>query len=331
MVMVEEFQNRLETALRTRAPQLELRRILGLARFPGGLSSESWRLDVETETGTAAWVLRMEPAVGIIEPYDLVKEHEVMSALYEVGLPVPRPLHIEASRDVLGARFMVMSFVEGEIYQANDPRLEDEGLLATVQEGYIEALAALHTAPPPPGWAPPPGGSFAAAEVQACRRRLEQVELLPLPGIRHAIATLERRAPTTEHVVILHGDYRLPNLKWADGAISGILDWERARLGDPLADIAFTQTIGAGACTITGEVAERYTSLTGIEIDESRLAYFRLLEVVRAMIIGASAPWAISRGSTDLRLLSVGAGIMGGEAMCPMLEAQLDATAGGAA
>lgn len=329
--MDQEFESQLEAALRTRAPALGVRRIVGLSRFPGGLSSESWRLEVETERGAAVWVLRKEPAVGIIEPYDIVKEHEVISALHDVGMAVPQPLHVERDRDVLGTRFMVMSFVEGEIYQAKDPRLDDERLLATVQHGYIEALASLHTAPLPAGWAPPRGGSFAADEVRACRRRLEEVELLPLPGLRHAVATLERRAPKAEHAVILHGDYRLPNLKWSDGVISGILDWERARVGDPLADVAFTQTIGAGACTVSGEMAERYTSLTGIEIDDSKLAYYRLLEVVRAMLIGASAPWAISRGSTDLRLLSVGAGITGGEAMCPMLEAQLDAMPGGAA
>ena len=78
---------------------------------------------------------------------------------------------------------------------------------------------------------------------------------------------------------LLHGDFRLPNLKWHEGKLSGILDWELATVGDPLADIAFTQTIGQGLCAVKDALADRYSERTGIEIDERRLAYYRLLEM----------------------------------------------------
>ena len=92
---------------------------------------------------------------------------------------------------------------------------------------------------------------------------------------------------------------------WKDGAISGVLDWELARVGDPLSDLAFTQTIGRGPAPSKASWRLRYSERTGIEIDDRRLLYYRLLEMVKGTIIGLAGAYDLAHGGTDLRLLSV--------------------------
>jgi aminoglycoside phosphotransferase (APT) family kinase protein len=41
--------------------------------------------------------------------------------------------------------------------------------------------------------------------------------------------------------VLLHGDYWPGNVLWHDGKIVAVIDWEDARLGDPLIDLAMSR------------------------------------------------------------------------------------------
>ena len=44
--------------------------------------------------------------------------------------------------------------------------------------------------------------------------------------------------PQRNSPVLLHGDFWPGNILWKDGQLVGIIDWEDAALGDPLADVA---------------------------------------------------------------------------------------------
>ena len=43
--------------------------------------------------------------------------------------------------------------------------------------------------------------------------------------------------PTQQKVSIVHGDYRLDNVRIENNKVAAILDWELCTLGDPLADL----------------------------------------------------------------------------------------------
>src|SRR6185437_8385684 len=47
--------------------------------------------------------------------------------------------------------------------------------------------------------------------------------------------------PQRNASVLLHGDYWPGNILWRDGRLVGIVDWEDAAIGDPLADIAISR------------------------------------------------------------------------------------------
>ncbi|UCE87468.1 MAG: phosphotransferase family protein [Deltaproteobacteria bacterium] len=315
----------LEKALQRGAPQLKLERVVSVERFTSGLSSQSYRVSAETADGPTTWVMRVEPAHGVIPPYDIAREYRLLSAVGAAGLPVPAVLHLEEDATVVGGRFILMSFVEGEIYQLRDPRLAaDADLLANIQTQFVELLARIHETPQNvfPHYAD--GAEAARAQVAVCRRRMQATDLLPAPIFRHALDVLDRLAPPAQRIGLLHGDFRLPNLKWREGTLAGILDWELATVGDPLADVAFTQTIGAGVCSIDGELARRYSERTGIEIDAKRISYYRLLEMVKGSIIGRAGAYDLVHGGDDLRLLSVAAIATSGQPMLVHLEAQLE-------
>src|SRR5262249_34968479 len=49
-------------------------------------------------------------------------------------------------------------------------------------------------------------------------------------------ASIPVSGPTT----VVHGDYRLGNVMFDGARVIGVLDWEMATLGDPLADVGYT-------------------------------------------------------------------------------------------
>lgn len=315
----------LEAALRRGAPHLKIERIESVERFTSGLSSQSYCVSAETADGPTRWVMRVEPQFGVIPPYDIAREYRLIEAAGRAGIPTPGVLHLEEDASVIGGRFMLMTYVEGEVYRNMDPRLAaDPKLLATIREHFVETLAQIHDMPQDvlPGHTD--GREAARAEVAVCRQRLAKTELLPSPIFRHALDVLDRCAPPAQRLALLHGDYRLPNLKWQNGAISGVLDWELARVGDPLSDIAFTQTVGRGPCSIEGALATQYGARMGIEMDEQKLCYFRLLELVKGSIIGMAGAYDLANGGDDLRLISVAMIAATGQAMMGALEAQLE-------
>ena len=268
--------------------------------------------------------MRIEPEFGVIPPYDIAREYRLIREMSEAGLSVPRMLHLEEDKSVVGGRFMLMSYIEGEIYQSMDSRLADAPeLLAKIQEQFVETLVRIHATPQTvlPGYAN--GREASRGEVAVCRKRLLTTEMVPAPVLRHALDVLDEHAPEAERIGLLHGDYRLPNLKWNGDEIAGILDWELARVGDPLSDLAFTQTIGHGHCSIENELAERYGKLAGIEIDPKKIQYYRFLEMVKGSIIGHAGAYDLANGGDDVRLMSVTTIAAAGQAMMGVLEAQL--------
>ncbi len=303
----EDLEQKLEARLTSRAPQLGVKRVVSMQRFPGGLSTQNFRVDAETTNGPVVWVVRREPENGVIPPYNLANEGRLMSAAGAAGLPVPEILYLEDDPEPLGDQFILMSYIEGEMFKSADTRLaEKPELVATMRRNFVEMLARLHAVEQDvlPNYAD--GPTAARAQVEICRRRLAETEVLPRPLLSHALDVLEKHAPECPKLVLLHGDYRLPNLKWGnDGAIHGILDWELAFYGDPMADLAFTQIVGGGYSAIDGEWAELYAERSGNEVDDGRLAYYRLLELTKGAIIGYGSVKDVAQGGSDLRMLSV--------------------------
>jgi aminoglycoside phosphotransferase (APT) family kinase protein len=58
-----------------------------------------------------------------------------------------------------------------------------------------------------------------------------------IPDLDKATDILFETIPNQQRVSIVHGDYRLDNVRIMNNEVSAILDWELCTLGDPLADL----------------------------------------------------------------------------------------------
>jgi aminoglycoside phosphotransferase (APT) family kinase protein len=118
-------------------------------------------------------------------------------------------------------------------------------------------------------------------------------------------AALARRwpPPPVNDGVILHGDYWPGNTLWLDGALVGIIDWEDAQTGDPLADLANArmELCMLFSLPTAEEFTREYAALMP-GLDLSALPYWELHAALRHA--GRMGEWALS--AVELARLQVG-------------------------
>ena len=94
--------------------------------------------------------------------------------------------------------------------------------------------------------------------------------------LEHALAELERLAPTREDLVVCHGDYCFPNvLLDDDGGITGYVDIAELAVADRWCDIA------VGAWSVAWNIGPGWEDLFyesyGVAPDPDRITFYRLL------------------------------------------------------
>ena len=216
-------------------------RFVSLTRLTGGNSNETHLL--ETDAGKR--VLRRPPAAAIApSAHSMAREHRILTALAATDAPAPAPLALCEDTAVLGAPFLVMSFVDGVSITDRLPsgyeRLAEPA--RAIGEALIDALAALHLAP----WRSlgledfgRPDG-FLERQVGRWRGQYERYRVRDLPWFDELAAWLDASRPAAFEPGILHGDFHLDNCLLArepPARVLAIVDWEMATIGDPLLDL----------------------------------------------------------------------------------------------
>lgn len=190
-------------------------------RLVGGVSADVFRVELRKGNGAKeVIVLRAMGKSGL----NSALEFSLISALHEIGVPVPKPIHLDASRVYIDKPFLLMKFVEGT---SKLPGNQIEQRLTAM----ALTLADVHKTP--------------TNSLPKLPLRLDPVpELLGfLPSgdewsaLRAHCASLEP-LPYQNSPCLLHGDFWVQNLIWDDDQIAAILDWEDAAFGDPISDLA---------------------------------------------------------------------------------------------
>jgi aminoglycoside phosphotransferase (APT) family kinase protein len=91
--------------------------------------------------------------------------------------------------------------------------------------------------------------------------------------------------------VLLHGDFWPGNILWRDGQLVGVIDWEDAALGDPLADVANSrlEILWAFGIEAMQSFTHHYQSMT--PVDFTNLPYWDLYAALRR--IDQIAGWGL--------------------------------------
>lgn len=211
-----------------------------IAVLAGGQSNPTYR--VRSDRGD--YVLRKKPPGKLLpSAHAIDREYTVMQALARSGVPVPRMLAWCADEAVTGTPFFLMEFLDGRVLA--DPALP--GLAAEERaEMYRDmnrVIASLHSldfqARGLSSFGKP--GNYVARQVarwvDQCARAT-----LPLPqAMRELMDWLPAHVPADARTCLVHGDFRIDNLVFhaSEPRIIGVLDWELATLGDPLADFSY--------------------------------------------------------------------------------------------
>ncbi|MXV89479.1 MAG: phosphotransferase family protein [Acidimicrobiia bacterium] len=285
-----------------------------VVRLDGGYS---WiTLLVRWDTDDAV-IVRVAPMGGTVEPYEPAAEARRLRAVAGV-VPAPEVLAVCDEPNPIGRPFGVHTPVTGEAQRRPaDP--------APYREALAAALGALHSRADPRAL-DEVATIGAAYEAELARQADVYRRCWRHPGIDVAMRWLAHHRPACRDAPALcHGDFRPANVLWtAPGVIGGIIDWERAWVGDPLCDVAFSMHLG-GWGAIEGEAITPYRAAGGVEIDVDRLRYALRFERVRSILSGMQGLAALAVGrADDPRLADIGAAAQAGAwELADWLEADL--------
>ena len=248
----------------------------GLERLSGGANMESWRFTA----GDAVCVLRRAPSLEMMvgRPLDHAAEAALIRAAHAAGVMAPEVLVELTPDDGIGSGY-VMRSISGSpdptVFLAEaDPQT---GIADIARE-----LAKTHQT----------DCNGLSVPVMDTAQALSDLRdrFLSYGGDRPILALALRwlegnipPPPVTPRLV--HGDFRLGNLMFEHGRLTGVLDWELAHLGDWHEDLAFgCMTVwrfsrpdrpGYGLTTVA-ELAAAYQAAGGEAFDPVRFRFWTI-------------------------------------------------------
>jgi aminoglycoside phosphotransferase (APT) family kinase protein len=278
-----------------------------------GFSSDTLLFDVAFETSNGPQALglvaRIRPMRMFLFPeYDLGAQFRILSALEDTEVPVPRACFEEPTGDVIGSAFYLMERVDGRTPSDNPP-YNAAGWVTEVEpsertamwRSYLETLVALRALDVDAlglGFLAKPelGATPLAQELSYYENYLEWIfSGREHPNVSRSLPWLRANMPGERRDPVLSwGDARIGNMLFQQGRCVGVLDWEMARLMDPMMDLAWGlfleryHTEGNNVARLPGfldrgETIALYEELSGEPVHD--LEYYELLAGMRFTVI----------------------------------------------
>jgi aminoglycoside phosphotransferase (APT) family kinase protein len=298
-------QEMLQTYLRRRFPKRPQMRVVDFKPLIGGLQKLTIVFDTEDEAGNSeSLVLRGErPDRFVTLDFGLIAdEYEVVKVAFAAGLPIAEPLWLETDAAELGRRFMVSRKVLGINYGHATGVID---IPEDIAKSFVVSLAHLNSVP-----------LEAHAEAISRSRLARWMEFecsaentlanvhywrnLPVerygasPAVGVLYTWLINNVPQEKvPMCLLHCDYGPHNVLIHDRKVSGILDWESARIGNPAEDLAYFLQSTAGQINRDKAIGW-YQAAGGPPISAERLRYFEVFNVLKSTVacLGARAFFA---------------------------------------
>jgi aminoglycoside phosphotransferase (APT) family kinase protein len=298
-----------EAYLQKKFPEWKGLKVTKFVTVEGGLSKKTILFETDDVlNGHQSLVIRAEQPVTMLffDGSDVTQEYYVIALMHKLGMPVPKPLWLEADASHLGVRFLVTTRAEGATYFTGLGSIaRNEALPPEVVKSYLQWFYKMHALKPDPNdplvqhghlneWMP----HKTIREVTRYNAAVYVPKLVSRAGIQitpqlhRVLRWLENNAPDSDDPpVLVHVDYAFNNLLFKDNRVTAILDWETSRMGDPADDIIWTQ-YNLGVYSMP-EFLKVYEKATGRHISEYRIAYARVQKCVLNLIAGLTSLEAI--------------------------------------
>lgn len=222
-------------------------RISNVAQLQGGTSAHVVALDLSAPHIDSLRVVFRQHTSRDMKGHGseiASKEFRLLERLYAKGFEVPRPLAVNNGPTEDGP-WITMEWIDGDVAQGS----EDPGPSLSAMAGF---LSRLHTAPL---------DDFAEVELAAIEDPASVLaSYLPDDELGRSLVQLigeglERRP---NGAVLLHGDYWPGNVLFCADRLAAVIDWEDAKIGDPLVDLACARV--EISCAFGVEAADRFTA-----------------------------------------------------------------------
>lgn len=205
------------------------------------------------------------PRDRLINPDIAADEFRLLTALHGAGLPVPQPLYL--ARDHAPPYFISSCIPGSPRFSADDKSAFCRRLAALLSEIHAFDLAQRDL-----------------SYLPQLADRLDDYLAAAKPAEERIHDAMRRVAHSIKlHAsALLHGDFWLGNLLWQGDQLCGVIDWEDAMLGDPLADLGKSRlemlwALGEGAAR---EYTAHYLALNP-QLDVSALPFWDLWGAAR--------------------------------------------------
>ena len=229
--------------------------------------------------GHRQFVCRRPPLDGApADAHDPLREYRMLDALDGTDLPTPRPVLCCDDPTVAGAPFTVVERLDGDVLRHGEPvnyaagthrrRVADE-LVGTLAAIHGQSLDDLDFDGDRTDFERPP----LTEQVATWRERFERYRSgtdRPVPGVESVGQWLAENVPGPVESTLVHGDYTLANVSFTRDAppeLVGVLDWERAGIGDPRRDLgrllATWFETDAEAAGLPYQLAPQFTTRSG--------------------------------------------------------------------
>jgi aminoglycoside phosphotransferase (APT) family kinase protein len=209
-------------------------------QFSRGLSNPTYLITA----GDKQYVLRRKPPGKLLPSAHLIeREYQVMTALRDSGVPVPRTYALCEDPSVIGTAFYIMEYLRGRAFA--DPTLpgitvpERQAIL----DDAIRVIAALHQVDYVSAGLTEYGrpGSYIGRQISRWVRQYRASETERIEPLERLMEWLPSRIPEEDESTIVHGDFKMGNLiiHPTEQRVIAVLDWELSTIGHPLADFAY--------------------------------------------------------------------------------------------
>ncbi len=213
---------------------------IDVQQFKGGQSNPTYSLTA----GGKRYVLRRKPP-GVLLPsaHAVDREYRIMNALAKTKVPVPRMLCLCEDPSVIGTPFYVMEHVDGRIIWEPDlPGMTPKERTAMYAE-LNRVIADLHSVDPVSVGLSDFGkpGNYVERQISRWTKQYRASETETIDAMEKLIEWLPKNVPQNTPNSLTHGDYRFDNVIFhpTEPRILGVIDWELATIGDPLADFVY--------------------------------------------------------------------------------------------
>ena len=188
-----------------------------------------------------SFVLRRPPfGLKLESAHNMGREYKILKVLSENGLRVPKPMYLYNKKELSVDDFYIMEFIEGETIANNQIADKfNEIQKNTITESFIEALSEIHNFDVISSELNDLGKheDYVARQINRWNKQFQSQKVREIKELESATKLLLDNIPSQQTVGIVHGDYRLDNVRVKDNQVAAVLDWELCTLGDPLADM----------------------------------------------------------------------------------------------